>query len=113
MKTSEILQLQALKLKREITRHDPAFDHAEDAPAWMRDTYDTGADSRNICGMIPASLFDEVERLAGALKISKRAMIEMALRDIAVSANTALDDAGFEPSSVSFKSVGDVPVDEA
>lgn len=113
MITSELLQLQALKLKREVLSDSPNFDHDSDAPLWVRETYETASNNRNICAMIPSSLFEEVERLSGLLKISKRAMIEMALRDLATSANKALDDVGFVSSSMTYRSIGDVPVDEA
>lgn len=113
MNTKELLQLQALRLKRDVLRDNPDFDHAQDAPAWMRDTYDTSTENRNLCGQIPVSLFDELERLSGVLKISKRAMLEMSLRDFAKDANKALDDVGFVASSVSCRSVGTVPADEA
>jgi hypothetical protein len=113
VKTSELLHLQALKLKREVTADNPDFDHGSDAPLWLVDTYSRIAETRNICAHIPVSLFDEIERLSGLLKISKRAVIEMSLRDFAVSANQALDDVGFVASSMTYQSIGDVPVDEA
>lgn len=113
MKTSELLRLQALKLKREFTQDNPDFDHGADAPLWLVDTYARASDTRNICAHIPLSLFDEIERLSGLLKISKRAVIETSLRDFALSANKALDDVGFVAASMTCVSIGDVPVDEA
>lgn len=112
MQTSELLKLQALKFKREVIQRHPDFDHDPDSPAWLTDTYSRVSETRNICAHIPLSLFDEIERVSGLLKISKRAVIEMSLRDFAVSANKALDDVGFDASSMTCQVIGDVPVDE-
>ncbi len=35
----------------------------------------------------------------------------MALRDFAINANKALDEAGFDAASIQFLSMGQVPVD--
>lgn len=112
MNTAEMLQLQALKFKRKVIDHNPDFDLEDDAPAWMRDTYDVAGDTRNICAMVPLSLFDEINRLSGLLSISKRRLIEMALRDMAVSANKAFEDVGFVPASMTYQSSGDVAMDQ-
>lgn len=112
MNTSQLLQLQALKFKRQVIDDNPDFEHTDNTPAWMRDTYEVSGDTRNICAMIPLSLFQEIDRLSGVLSISKRRMIEMALRDMAISANKALDDVGFDASSMTSETMGDFPVDE-
>lgn len=112
MKTSELLQLQALKFKQQVLDQTPDFETAEDGPAWMRDSYDATGESRNICAMIPVPLFEEIQRLSGLLSISKRRMVEIALRDVAIGANKALDDVGFDAASMTCVSVGDVPMDE-
>jgi hypothetical protein len=112
MKTSELLQLQALKFKERVIQHNPDFDEVGEMPAWMLDDYDTNSETRNICGMIPLALFDEIQRLGGLLSISKRRMVEMALRDIAISANKAFEDVGFDPSSMTYQSAGETPVDQ-
>lgn len=112
MKTSELLHLQALKLKREVTQDTPDFDYGDHAPLWLVDTYSRTSETRNICAHIPVSLFDEIERLSGLLRISKRSVIEMSLRDFAVIANKALDDVGFVASSMTHRSLGEVPADE-
>ena len=110
MKTSELIQLQVLKRKREILQHAPDFDG--DAPSWTVDTYELSGDNRNICAKIPIPLFDEIERLSGCLGISKRRIIELALRDFAVDANKAFDAAGFDSKTMIYESFGDVPSDE-
>ena len=56
--------------------------------------------------------FDEIQRLGGLLSISKRRMVEMALRDIAISANKALDEVGFDAPSMTYRSLGEIPVDQ-
>lgn len=112
MQSNEVLMLQALKYKQKVLEANPELQVGEGEPAWMHDTYDTNGESRNICGMIPKSLFDEVERISAVLSISKRALIEMALRDMAINANKALDDVGFVASSITHTVVGSVPVDK-
>ena len=114
MKTSELLHLQALKFKRQVLNQTPDFEHDDQTPAWMRHEYDAnGGESRNICAMIPLSLFDEIQRLSGLLSISKRRMVEIALRDLAISSNKALGDVGFDAASLTYRAVGEVPSDEA
>ena len=111
MKTDELLKMQALKFKNEVMERNPDFENDESVPAWMRETYDATGDVRNICGMIPLSLFEEINRVSGILSISKRRIVEMALRDFAISANKALEDVGFNPASMTYVSAGVVPVD--
>lgn len=113
MKTSELLQLQVLKFKRRVLEENPNFEETEDLPSWKTAAYDVAGESRNICAMIPLPLFEEVQRLSGLLSISKRRIIEIALRDFSESANKAFDDAGFVSSSMVHRSMGEVPVDEA
>lgn len=88
---------------------NPDIEHDDSTPLWVRETYDTASKSRNICAMIPLSLFDEIERLSGLLKISKRAMIEMAIRDLAKNANAVLDSVGFDAASMWSEEAGEVP----
>lgn len=111
MKTSDLIQLQVLKHKREVLSQVPDFDG--DSLPWAVDTYDLSGDNRNICANIPVSLFEEITRLSGLLRINKRRIIELALRDFAVSSNKAFDDAGFDSRSMTHFAVGDVPSDEA
>ena len=110
MKTDELLKMQALKFKNEVMERNPDFENDESVPAWMRETYDATGDVRNICGMIPLSLFEEINRVSES-SISKRRIVEMALRDFAISANKALDEVGFDAASMTYVSAGSVPVD--
>jgi hypothetical protein len=96
LKTSDLLHLQALLLKQRINHHFIKDD--ADAPDWLTETYSRSSETRNICAHIPAPLFDEISRLSSWLVISKRAVIEIALRDFAVSANKAMSDVGLDPS---------------
>jgi hypothetical protein len=109
MKTNEILTLQALKFKKELLAG--ASDLPSDAPAWMANAEPGGDNIRNICALISIPLFDEVERLCGVLRMSKRRFVELALRDFAEKANQTIDDVGL--TNVSVTSMGQIPVDEA
>lgn len=109
METTEILQLQALKMKRLVLDQNPDFGADSSVPLWQRETYDTTGETRNICAMIPVSLFNEIERLSDVLHISKRAMVEMAIRDLAVNANKVLDDVGFDAASIQTTTAGHIP----
>lgn len=111
METNEILKLQALKYKAEVMKDHPGLGKQEGEPDWMYEGLDTSGETRNICGMVPLSLFDEINRVSGILSISKRRVVEMALRDFAINANKALDEAGFDAASIQFLSMGQVPVD--
>lgn len=106
MKTAEILTLQALKFKKELL--DGASDLPEGAPLWMANA---GEETRNICALISIPLFDEVERLFSVLRMSKRRVIELALRDFAEKANEAIEGVGL--TNVTSTSIGQVSVDEA
>lgn len=111
MNTNELLKMQALKFKSEVMARNPDFGTDEDQPAWMRETYESADEARNICGMIPLPLFEEINRVSGILSISKRRIVEMALRDFAINANKALEEVGFDTASMTYVSVGSVPVD--
>lgn len=108
METHEIFTLQALKLKKKLL--DDAST-SEGSPAWLLDAEPGSDNVRNICALISVPLFDEIERLSGVLSMSKRRLVELALRDLAQKANQALDGVGLE--NLSCVSIGDVPVDEA
>ena len=112
MKSNEILKLHALKYKQKVLEANPELEVGDGEPTWMHEKYDANGESRNICAHIPLSLFEEVERLSAVLSISKRAVIEMALRDWAISANQALDDVGLVASSITTIKMGEVPVDK-
>jgi hypothetical protein len=109
MKTEEILKLQALKLKKKLL--DGASDRAEGLPVWMLDAEPSSDSVRNICALISAPLFEEIERLSGVLSMSKRRFVELALRDFAQKANQAIEGVGL--TNVTHVSMGQVPVDEA
>lgn len=109
METKEILTLQALKFKQQLLGGNQ--DLQEGAAAWMFNV-DPGADqTRNICALISIPLFDEIERLSNVLSMSKRRFVELALRDLAVTANEAIEGVGL--TNVTSSRIGDVPVDEA
>ena len=111
METNEILKLQALKYKAEVMKDHPGLEQLDGEPDWMYEGLDTSGETRNICGMVPLSLFDEINRVSGILSISKRRVVEMALRDFAINATKALDEVGFKGASIEYVSMGQVPVD--
>lgn len=110
MKTSEVLQLQALKYKKEVLETHPGLMQEEGQPDWMYEGLGND-ESRNICALIPLVLFDEIERVSGILSISKRRIVEIALRDFALNANKALDEVGFDATSISYEAWGSIPKD--
>lgn len=109
MKTHEILTLQALKFKKKLL--DGAPDLPEGAPSWLLDAEPGSDNVRNICALISLPLFEEIERLSAVLSISKRRLVELALRDLAQKANQAIEGVGL--TNVSGFVIGDFPVDEA
>ncbi|HOR78588.1 MAG TPA: hypothetical protein PLG04_07305 [Anaerolineaceae bacterium] len=109
MKSKELFKLQALKFKHQLMGDQQ--DLPEGSPQWMADV-DPGADStRNICALISIPLFEEIERLSNVLSMSKRRLVELALRDLAVSANESIESVGL--TNVTCNVIGSVPVEEA
>lgn len=87
MNTSELIQLQALKLKQANTNSNT--DLIESLLAANPEEAKKGM--RNICALISPLLFDKVEELANLLGFSKRQLIEMALIDLVKKASEIVD----------------------
>jgi hypothetical protein len=77
MTPSQVIQLQALKLKATIDGHHPAMmDSIIENPA---NKEGLKKDFRNVCALIPALQFESLEQLCSMLDLSKREVISMAL----------------------------------
>ncbi len=95
MTPSEILLLQSLKLKQSahgtyVGVNDPfagIFEAKVQAdPEAFKDEF------RNICALISAQLFKEVETLCTALDMSKRGFVQLALIDFVDKANKTITE---------------------
>jgi hypothetical protein len=77
MTPSQIIQLQALKLKSTIDGHHPSLvDQITENPA---NAEGLKKDFRNVCALIPALQFERLEDVCSLLDLSKREVINMAL----------------------------------
>jgi hypothetical protein len=77
MTPSQIIQLQALKLKSTIDGHHPAI--IDSVIANPANEEGLKKDFRNVCALIPSFQFEELEGLCNLLDLSKREVITMAL----------------------------------
>jgi hypothetical protein len=85
MTPSQIIQLQALKLKATIDGHHPQIiDSIIENPANQEGLK---KDFRNVCALIPSLQFEDLERLCNLLDLSKREVISMALNVFIPMAN--------------------------
>ena len=85
MKPSEIIQLQALKLKSSIDGHHPTLiDSVIENPANQEELK---KEFRNVCALIPSIQFERLESLCSLLDLSKREVITMALNEFFVKAD--------------------------
>jgi len=79
MTPSQIIQLQALKLKSTIEGHHPTLiDSIIENPA---NKEELKKDFRNVCALIPSMQFERLESLCSLLDMSKREVISLALND--------------------------------
>jgi hypothetical protein len=79
MTPSQIIQLQALKLKSTIDGHHPTMiDSIVENPANQEGLK---KDFRNVCALIPSLQFEKLEDLCNLLDLSKREVITMALNE--------------------------------
>lgn len=85
MTPSQIIQLQALKLKSTIDGHHPAMmESIIENPA---NKEGLKKDFRNVCALIPSLQFEDLENLCTLLDLSKREVITMALNEFIPMAN--------------------------
>jgi len=85
MTPSQIIQLQALKLKATIDGHHPqVMDALLSKP---ENAEETAKEFRNVCALISHYQFTQLESLCGLLDLSKREVIAMALSDFFITAN--------------------------
>ena len=90
MTPSQIIQLQALKLKSTIDGHHPRIvDSLISDPA---NEQELKKDFRNVCALIPSLQFEELESLCSLLDLSKREVISMALNVFIPMANNIVSE---------------------
>jgi hypothetical protein len=90
MNTTEILRLQALKLKQLTQRgssDDRMIDHLIE-----QNPEETKQGMRNICAFISPELFADVNGLCEMLDLSKRRVVEMALMDFIEKASNIITE---------------------
>lgn len=94
MTPSETIRLQALKLKQLTSRGgDFSEDILEDLLVHPGIATDEESNKlRNICALISAPLFAEVEGLANMLELSKRRIVEMALIEFLAKAGDIVNE---------------------
>jgi hypothetical protein len=97
MKTSEKLTLQALKLKELNTQ---GVSGPGDFVGQMVDQDDQlKAKLKNLCAYVSPALFDEVTQICELLDLSKRQVVEMAVRDFLDKAWDVLNETGALPGA--------------
>jgi hypothetical protein len=90
MNASEIITLQALKLKSTIDGHHPTLiDALIENPA---NKEELKKDFRNVCALIPSMQFERLESLCSLLDLSKREVINMALNEFFVKADAIVTE---------------------
>jgi hypothetical protein len=90
MNPSEIIKLQALKLKATIDGHHPQIiDSLLNAPANQEEVK---KDFRNVCALITQGQFEALESLCSLLDLSKREVISMALNEFIPKANAIVSE---------------------
>lgn len=90
MTPSEIVKLQALKLKATIDGHHPQIvDSLLNSPANQEEVK---KDFRNVCALITQGQFEALESLCSLLDLSKREVINMALSEFIPMANAIISE---------------------
>lgn len=90
MTPSQVIQLQALKLKATIDGHHPRI--IDSLIANPANEQELKKDFRNVCALIPSIQFEELEDLCNLLDLSKREVISMALNEFIPMANAIVKD---------------------
>ena len=89
MTPSQIIPLQALKLKATIDGHHPQIiDSLLNNPA---NKEEVKKDFRNVCALISHGQFEQLESLCSLLDLSKREVIAMALGEFIPMAHALVD----------------------
>ncbi len=90
MTPSEIIKLQALKLKATIDGHHPQIiDSVLNNP---ENKEEVKKDFRNVCALITQVQFEALESLCSLLDLSKREVISMALGEFIEMANDIVSE---------------------
>ena len=90
MTPSQIIQLQALKLKSTIDGHHPQIMDA--LLSKPENEEEIKKDFRNVCSLISHYQFDQLESLCSLLDLSKREVISMALSEFFPKANAIVSE---------------------
>lgn len=90
MTPSQIIQLQALKLKSTIDGHHPGV--VDSLLANPANAEEVKKDFRNVCALISPYQFDQLENLCTLLDLSKREVISMALAEFFPKANAIVSE---------------------
>jgi hypothetical protein len=90
MKFDEVIRLQALKQKEQLSGHGGIMDRVMDN--YLATTPEVPEQMRNICATISIKLFEEVENVCKTLEISKRRFVELALIEACDKAAVIVDD---------------------
>lgn len=105
MTPSQVIQLQALKLKSTIDGHHPAL--LDSLIANPENAEGLKKDFRNVCALIPSFQFEQLESLCNLLDLSKREVISMALSVFIPMANTIVGEVNpFENEQAIAAAVG-------
>lgn len=91
MTPSETIRLQALKLKELNTRNMNLAMSEHLIESAVQQNPDQ-KELRNICALISADRFSQVEYLCNLLDLSKRVFVEMALGDFIAKANAIVEE---------------------
>lgn len=90
MTPSQIIQLQALKLKSSIDGYHPTIiDSIIQNPA---NAEEVKKEFRNVCALIPPMQFERLESVCSLLDLSKREVINMALNHFFPLVDQVLDE---------------------
>lgn len=90
MTPSQVIQLQALKIKATFEGFNPALTDAilnnPDNQEFIK------KDFRNVCSLIPAVLFEELESVCSILELNKREIVNLALIEFLQKSRQIIDE---------------------
>ena len=90
MTPSQVITMQALKVKASFEGFNPAL---VDAILNNPENQETiKKDFRNVCSLIPAVLFDELEHICSVLELTKRDIVNLALIDFLQKSRQIIDE---------------------
>lgn len=90
MTPSQVIQLQALKLKATIDGHHPHI--IDSLLSQPENESEVKKDFRNVCALISHYQFDQLESVCSLLDLSKREVITMALSEFFPKVNAIVSE---------------------